>query len=68
MIAKLIQRQNDYKYYCSSCHMVQPQLKPYCYFCYNNFSNYENVLIETFKDKENINYDGRENNGDSIRS
>lgn len=49
MIAKLIHK-NDY-YYCSECRMKQ-KLEPYCYFCGANFSNYEEELIEAFKDSE----------------
>jgi len=49
MIAKLIHK-NDY-YYCSECRMKQ-KLQPYCDFCEAIFSNYEELLLENYKESE----------------
>ena len=38
-------------YYCSECRMRQQELRPYCEFCGETFSNYENILIEMYEDK-----------------
>lgn len=33
-------------YYCSECRMRQKELRPYCEFCGETLSNYEDVLFE----------------------
>ena len=38
-------------YYCSECRMRQKELRPYCEFCGETFSNYEDVLVEMYEDK-----------------
>ena len=38
-------------YYCSECRMRQQELQPYCEFCGETFSNYEDVLVEIYEDK-----------------
>lgn len=50
MIAKLIHK-NDY-YYCSNCMMKQPELNETCWFCESLFSNYEELLLENYKESE----------------
>ena len=55
MIAKLIKK-NDDCYYCGKCRMKQPKdLKPWCFFCEANFSNFEEELIKNFKESEDNN-------------
>lgn len=51
MTSKLIKR-ND-SYFCSECRMKQVyELQPWCIFCGNIFSNYESIVIEQIKEKE----------------
>ena len=38
-------------YYCSECRMRQQELRPYCEFCGETFSNYEDVLVKMYEDK-----------------
>ena len=48
MVSKILQA-NDI-YYCSNCRMRQPDLHPYCNFCGNEFSNYEELMIKQEND------------------
>ena len=50
MVSNLV-KNNSY-YYCSHCMMRQLQINPNCYFCGNYFSNWEEVMIELFKEQE----------------
>lgn len=50
MIAEL-KKTNDNRCFCSNCRMVQLTIKPICFFCESVFSNYENFLIENFKEE-----------------
>ena len=55
MTSELKRRANN-NYYCSNCMMMQPTPpSPNCMFCGNWFSNYENVVIETFKETTEAN-------------
>ena len=38
-------------YYCSKCRMRQQELHPFCDYCGETFSNYEDVLVEIYEDK-----------------
>jgi len=38
-------------YYCSNCQMRVLELRPNCFFCGNEFSNYESILIQQQKEK-----------------
>ena len=38
-------------YYCSECRMRQQELRPFCSYCGETFSNYEDVLVEMYEDK-----------------
>ena len=42
-------------YRCSNCSMTQFELKPNCPWCGDQFSNYQSVLIENFKIREETN-------------
>lgn len=37
-------KHNGQKYYCANCRMIQHQLTPYCKFCGNEFTNYEEII------------------------
>lgn len=49
-VAKLIKKIDSY--YCSNCFIKQPKLINKCIFCDNLFTNFEEILIENFKDQE----------------
>jgi hypothetical protein len=50
MITKLVKRGNDY--YCNNCFMKQSKIiDPYCYFCGETFSNYEEEIIKIFNEE-----------------
>lgn len=49
MIAKLIQKLDSY--YCSECRIKQP-INEVCIFCGAIFSNYEELILDNYKDKE----------------
>lgn len=49
MIAQYIKK-NGY-WYCSNCLMrVQGEFRSFCSFCESEFTNYEDVLIQEYKD------------------
>jgi hypothetical protein len=50
MIASLLKR-TDGTYYCSNCMMRQRYLRPTCYFCEYEFSNYMSELTKNYEDK-----------------
>jgi len=50
MIASLLKR-TDGTYYCSNCMMRQRYLRPACYFCECEFSNYMSELTKNYEDK-----------------
>ena len=50
MIASLLKR-TDGTYYCSNCMMRQMHLRPTCYFCSYEFSNYMSELTKNYEDK-----------------
>lgn len=52
MITHLVKKP-DY-YICGNCHMRQDEIKHTCWFCGYFFSNYEVILVENYKEKENI--------------
>lgn len=54
MIANLLKR-TDGTYYCSNCMMRQIYLRPTCYFCEHEFSNWTSIILENFKEKEKEN-------------
>ena len=37
---------------CSNCRMKQPELNETCWFCESFFSNYEELLLESYKESE----------------
>lgn len=51
MVAELVKRGD--KYICSECRMQQREIQWSCWFCGKYFSNYESILIEKLKEKEN---------------
>lgn len=51
MIAKIIVKNNHY--YCGFCRMKQALLKESCWFCGHIFTNYEEVAVENYNDREN---------------
>lgn len=55
MIATLLTKNN--KHICSNCRMEQKDLRAFCWFCDSFFSNYEEALLENYKDKEEIDYE-----------
>ena len=50
MIASLLKR-TDGTYYCSNCMKRQLQLRPTCYFCEYEFSNYMSELTKNYENK-----------------
>ena len=50
MIAKLKKNEYGNYYYCSECMMRQKEIEPTCYFCGLLFSNYEEVIIQLYKE------------------
>lgn len=52
MITHLVKK-NDY-YICHNCRMKQQELKETCWFCGYIFSNFEVIVLENYKDRENI--------------
>lgn len=50
MIASLLKR-TDGTYYCSNCMMRQMCLRPTCYFCEYEFSNYISELTKNYENK-----------------
>jgi len=49
MIAKYLKKNGIY--YCSNCMMrAQGELEPFCPFCGSEFTNYEDILIQEYKD------------------
>ena len=51
MIASLLKR-TDGTYYCSNCMMRQMCLRPTCYFCEYEFSNWASIALKIFKEEE----------------
>lgn len=54
MIARLLKKNN--KYCCSECMMIQQEIKSYCSFCGEAFTNYEEELVKIFKLEEPNDY------------
>ena len=52
MIATLLTKNN--KHICSNCRMEQKDLRAFCWFCDSFFSNYEEVALQYYKDKNTI--------------
>lgn len=52
MIAKLKERNNYY--YCSNCLMRQYNLEITCFFCGATFSNWEEIMVKVFREKEEM--------------
>lgn len=50
---ELIRTKNN-TFICSQCRLKQIQIQPYCHFCGEYFSNYESVILELFKEKEDL--------------
>jgi len=48
---KLIYKNNSY--FCDNCRMRQKQLKAYCCFCGEIFSNYEEICLKLIEDENN---------------
>lgn len=58
MIAQLVKR---YGYYvCSNCRMQQHSLEEACWFCELPFSNYEEVMINKFKEEQENEINGED--------
>lgn len=51
MITYLVKKPNYY--ICGNCRMKQQELHENCWFCGCIFSNYENVILENYKEQEN---------------
>ena len=52
MVAK-IKEKNNY-YYCSHCLMRQQELEPNCFFCGATFTNWEEIMVKIFREKEDM--------------
>ena len=46
-----LKRKGSY-WYCNNCMVRQPEIVPQCVFCEIPFSNFETLLIEAYKNKE----------------
>ena len=58
-MAALIKKNNDYL--CDNCYIKQPSvLEPYCIFCAQIFSNYEEVMINKFKEEQENEINGED--------
>lgn len=55
MIATILTKNN--KHICSNCRMEQQALRAYCWFCECSFSNYEEMVLQNYKEKEDLNYE-----------
>ena len=49
MITILVSKYGEY--FCGNCRMRQKELTPYCPFCDYSFSNYEELLLQQYNDK-----------------
>lgn len=49
MVARLVKNERNGCWYCSECKMRQFKVEERCEFCWNVFSNYEEVLMEDMK-------------------
>lgn len=56
-MALLKKKQNDNAYYCSNCRMIicSEKIPPYCDYCGQAFSNWEDIHIQIYLDKEQAN-------------
>ena len=62
MIATLLKKPQGYM--CSNCRLIQRTIAPTCSFCNYSFSNFEEIVLEQYKEIEN--YDGSKNNGNNL--
>ena len=57
MVAKL-RKKMDGNYYCSACMMGQPDIEETCFFCGAQFSNWEEIQYQLYKETiEERNYE-----------
>ena len=51
LTARLLKNASN-KYYCSNCRVIQQKLRAECFFCNAIFSNYEEIQLKLYNDKQ----------------